>query len=507
MTQALQIDPRLLNDSLSFRNFLQSSVHIRDVSPAGVSRTLQWQWWPWHDAWCRDIAGNPRIIALKARQLGFSWGIAALHVWDAMFSRGYLGGMSSQGQSEASESLEKCKFIIDNLPYGDPPPLSTRNETQLTFDGGGTILAFPSTEKAARGFTFNRFTADEAAFHAFAEVNFSAYEAATEHGQIIIFSSAGDEGEEKRVRNDWFQRMYQAAEAGENGFLARFYPWNLRPGRDAAWYEERRKRLSSRPGAFQREYPSTVQEAFRSFITMRFDSDVVDAGIRDSRLPLPTNLPESLMGAPVQVWTRPRVGLPYVIYTDAAEAKGRDYTATLVLEARTLNHVATLREREMEPTEHGRYAVALARWYNEAFAGVERNRGEAILYAYGVEHYPRVYWHQDPFGPPGQQQRESNKRLGLPVTEQTRPGLIDDLAVAIQSGALQSRDLDFWRECSTFMLDAQGRAQALRTRHDDLVMAMAGALRLSRQPGAQTLRTTTQGSRPRSYGYSEPMRS
>lgn len=208
-------------------------------------------------------------------------------------------------------------------------------------------------------------------------------------------------------------------------------------------------------------------------------------------LPLPDGLgPEYL-----RVWEMPRAGMPYVVYTDPSKARGRDYTCTVVVESRTLRHVATLRDNVLEPTQHGAKAVLLAQWYNTALYGCESNIGEAILYAVGASGYPRVYWH------PRQQTlrmrldaRLPDRELGLPVTAQTRPGLIDDLAAEIDSGRLTSPDGVFWAECDTFVLDAKGRAAAMDGKHDDLVLAMAGALRIARSPGAQQ---TLGGGRPK----------
>jgi hypothetical protein len=175
-----------------------------------------------------------------------------------------------------------------------------------------------------------------------------------------------------------------------------------------------------------------------------------------------------------------------VVYTDPALGVRRDYTTTVVLEARTLLHVATLREHELEPAQHGAAAVALASWYNEALYGFEAARGEAIALAVGQSGYRRVYWH--PLAITYQQRlagHAPDRRLGLPVTGSTRPGLIDDLAAEIDSGRLVSPDEVFWEEAAAFTIDERGRAQASPGSHDDMVMAMAGAVRLTRDPGAQ----------------------
>jgi hypothetical protein len=219
----------------------------------------------------------------------------------------------------------------------------------------------------------------------------------------------------------------------------------------------------------------------------RFSPLALQNGRRLVVPPLPTvPLPPGLTGAYLRVWETPRAGVSYVVYTDPAEARGRDYTVTVVLEVRNQRHVATLRDNTQEPTQHGQQAILLAQWYNMALYGCEANKGEAILYAVGAAGYPRVYWHPRTMTV---EQRMSGKlpqhQLGLPVTRQTRTGLIEHLAAELDAGRLTSPDEVFWRECDTFVIDSAGRAAAMEGKHDDMVMAMAGALHLARSAGAQ----------------------
>lgn len=249
--------------------------------------------------------------------------------------------------------------------------------------------------------------------------------------------------------------------------------------------------------AAQRDLPSQLfaQEylaRFEALAAARFDLEVVNEALSMCHPPLTSvTLPAGLSARYLTMWALPRPGVPYVAYTDSAEGKGRDYTVTVVLEARTLRHVATLRDNEREPGAHANEAAVLCQWFNQAFWGVERNRGEAVLYIVGQIGYPRVYWHEET---QTLQQRTAgnggSKRLGFPLTEQTRIGLIEDVAQVIADRSLQSDDLIWWRECQSFVYNDQGRPEAADGAHDDIVMAMAGAVRMSRQPGAQSVRAS-----------------
>ena len=489
----------------SFRYFLRNHVYLADRSPDGqLLGVLKWEWWPVHDDICDLLEQEPRIVVLKPRQIGWSWLLAAYQVHGAMFVRNYLGGQVSAGQTESAELLSKAAFIRAHLPYATIPELVTENKSELRFEStNGAIIAFPSTPNAGRGYTFSRFVADEAAFHEHAAINYEAYSIAAEYGQIIIVSSAGDD-EDRGAANPWFQRFWQAARDGTNGFIAKFYPFSVRPGRTEAWYEREARRLSARAGAMQREFPRTPEEAFHSMLLLFLDQEAIEEG-REYAASLPplgavTRLPEELQRAEViphlRLWALPRPGEPYVCGIDGAEGKGLDYTVSYVLEARTLRHVAALRENVLEPSEHGRAAAALAKWYNNAWCMVERSHGEAILMQLALAGC-RIYGHEE--GTPEQQafrRRGGGEQRppspGMPMTGQTRPGLLDDLAEVVHDRAFSSPDPVFWREAATFVtvVTAGGtrRAQAAAGAHDDTQIAAALAVRMARQPGTQQVR-------------------
>ena len=494
----------------SFLYFLRKMVYIADRSPDGaLAGVRKWEWWPIHDQICADLQNENRLCILKARQIGLSWILAALHLWSAMFQDNYLGGVTSINERQSIGLLDKCRFIYDHLPWETKPTVKTSNNTEFRFSiSNGAIVAYPSTINAGRGDYFSRFTPDEAAFHPYAAENYESYAIATEYGQIIIVSSAGSD-EAAQVLNPWFQQFWLAARDGENGFAARFYPYGVRPGRDDAWYERESRRLSGRPGAMQREFPRTPEEAFRSMMLLRFDVDAIDEGLAYARSIQPlaavSNLPEGLKEPAskgyLRLWSTPRPGLPYVLGIDGAEGKGLDFTVTHVYEARTLRHVATLRENVLEPAEHGQYAAALAKWFNNAWCMVERSHGEAILIQLSLAQC-RVY----KVYPEGRMISPSGKPAlgtpGMPVTAQTRPGLIDDLAEAIKDRALSSPDLVLWQENAVFIVMPNGRPEAAGGQHDDSTMASALAVRMARQPGAtELLSTTTASAGPKGYTW------
>lgn len=218
----------------------------------------------------------------------------------------------------------------------------------------------------------------------------------------------------------------------------------------------------------------------------RFSREAIVQHRQNVRDPLPWSaLPEWARVPGLDIWELPRPTGAYVMYTDAAEGKGLDYTVTVVLEARALRHVATLRDNDREPSVHGSIARRVASEYGNPLWGGERLFGAAILAAIGQ--YPKLYWHEERERTMQQMiaGRQPTKRLWMPMTQQVRVLLIEELAVAIETHALTSPSDTYWQECNTFVLNQDGKAEASPGHHDDYPMAMAGALRMAAQPGAK----------------------
>lgn len=498
----------LFRASRSFGYFLRNHVWIADRTPDGaLTGIIKWEWWDLHDSLVADFEQESRLIELKARQLGLSWILAALHVHGALFTPNYLGGVTSMGQDESDEFIDKCRFIVYNLPYAPLPTLTTDNTEELEFTAsGGRVLGFPSTPKAGRGYTFTRFVADEAAFHAHAESNYAAYSAATDYGQIIIVSSAGDE--EKQVLTDWFQRMWLAAAAGENGFKARFDGYDARPGRDAEWVAKTKQRFASNPGQYDREYPSTPEQAFASMLNLRFDADAIAYGRANTKhhMTVVSGAPEGLgplmERGILRLWSKPRPTEPYTAYTDGASGRAGDYSCTPFIETKTLRHVLTLRENMLEPREHARIVLLLLKWFNNAYYGFERAEGGTdIVQVMERSRYPRMYWHQE--RPATLEQRRvgvtPGHRLGYPMTEQTRVVLINGLAQVLVDGSFSSPDPVLWDELGTFIRNEKkhNRPEAAPGRHDDLVLSISGCVYLATTQASAQYVGSTASTEPR----------
>lgn len=238
----------------SFVDFL-SYCKVRSDDPLNPTVTA-WQPWPYLMEQAIAWESGQSEIVLKARQLGYSWLMAAYAVWRAR--NGAAVALISKGQLEARELIAKCAFVEAHLPEWLRADATARVD-DIKFPGGGFIMAFPSTPDAGVSFTFQLVVMDEAHFHPYAAQNYSAIRPTLSAGGQFI---AGSTADPSLGPNGWFPAIYWASKAGATGYGARFIPWHVRPGRDDAWYKTERSAYTGLPEEFDAYYPDSDAAAF-----------------------------------------------------------------------------------------------------------------------------------------------------------------------------------------------------------------------------------------------------
>lgn len=246
----------------SFPYFLRY-VKLRD-SNRGV---IPMQLWPHVIQVAEDWQTGESWLEGKARQLGFSWELAAYDVWILLFREMARILSISAGERESVELLEKVKFIHRNLPpflYKRP---STDNASSLAIAAtGAEMRALPSTENAGRSFQATLVQLDEAAFHPYAGENYAAYHPAVADGGQEIFVTTG---------NGPSGLFFDFFNDPTSGYRKRFTGWRARPDRDDDWYARELAAFTAagerHPLLFKRENPETVEEMFAAFFGLVYD--------------------------------------------------------------------------------------------------------------------------------------------------------------------------------------------------------------------------------------------
>ena len=263
---------------LSFADFL-TFCRIRSDDPQAPGITPL-NPWPFQveraESW---QAGSSEVI-LKERQLGFSAVLVAPYMlWRAMY-HGWSCGYLSVGQQEAREEISRIRALYGELPDFLKVPGTIRVD-DASFEGGGRIIAFPSTEHAGISYTLQLAVMDEAAFHPYGAANYAAIQPAVSRGQFIILSTA----DPSLGPSGFFHDMYFASKRGDTPYAAVFEA-RRRPDRDEAWYARARSAYAGRGEEFDAYYPISDAAAFVARSGLVFPQFMEARHVKAATLPI-----------------------------------------------------------------------------------------------------------------------------------------------------------------------------------------------------------------------------
>jgi len=255
----------------SVEHFISRWVWIEDkASPDKVS---PFQLWPEQVATLRILLVRRFIIALKARQLGFTWLVLAYAVWRMLFVPGYTVVAVSKTDDDAIELVDYrlAQILLPRLPrwlirrksdapkwWAGPVWEATKHEIVI-YHLGNVVSRFRADAgpDAGRSLTADLVILDEWAANPFAETIWEAAYPTINRpgstptdGQVIIIST--------NQRATLFEQQVIAARKGESGFHLIFWPWTADPRRTEEWYEATKKAL---PNSYRQEYPATIDDA------------------------------------------------------------------------------------------------------------------------------------------------------------------------------------------------------------------------------------------------------
>jgi hypothetical protein len=329
---------------------------------------------------------------------------------------------------------------------------------------------------------------------------------------------------------DWFHDMWQKATRGENDFIPVFLPWFIDPGYTRPFRSDAEKEqyleeigqvsydmqgkqvrtyeieLMEKNGLtpeqmnwrrwavankcqgdeelFMQEYPSTPEEAFISSGRPKFSikslkkyQTIVKEPKRgylregqDGRM----ELLEDAKGY-VSIWEEPKPQRFYAIGADVAEGLiNGDYSCGVVGDSESFDIVATW-HGHIDPDLFGVELVKLARYYNDAYLGVEsNNHGLTTLTSIKKQEYWNLFFSKT-------YDRISDtvtQKLGWTTSAKTKPLMIDKLSEFVREMYLGVYDDRIISEMFTYVIEDDGKTNAQVGCYDDTVMATAIMLQL-----------------------------
>lgn len=307
---------------------------------------------------------------------------------------------------------------------------------------------------------------------------------------------------------EWFCRTYREAKRGLNDWWPIFLPWYADPTnvllagafdpdeiRDTIDDEEkmlvdrkglswaqvawRRKTKREYRDLFKQEFPEDDETCFYATGSPFFTIEIIERLLRELPEPDPgevTHYP----GGTQTVWEPPKPGVQYVAGVDTSEGlPGRDPCGMGVLRRDTCSQVLELHGL-FNPSVLAQHVARIARWYNDALTGVERqNHGHAVLRwlidnGHGASHleggwlfhHPKPHEHTDPDVPA---RVDASARAGWDTNPVTRPVMLDGLARLIEDRLMHVRSRKLLEEARTFRLQQNGKYEHDPGEHDDCI--------------------------------------
>ncbi len=405
------------------------------------------------------------IVVLKARQLGFSWIVAAYSIWLCLFHEYSVVLLLSLGQNEAKDLLAKARFIYANLPPAWHAKLGTDSTQEMSFPATHSeITALPATKDAGRGKSASLVVQDEAEKHEYLGDNYFAVKPTVDSsgGQMIMGSTA-----DKKKISSLFKELFRGAP--EDGWEPLFWPWHARPDRDQSWYAQKRVEVAVMPEAqeispelyMEQEYPASAAEALAPGRALAaFDHDRLrEMQEHDIRQPI-----RSIDGR-IHIYRDWRPGVRYAAGTDTSHGGGGDYGATVVLERDSGVVVADIIANDLKPNALASLSMKMLEVYRNPIWGIENNDwGKATVDAALNEKYPRLYKVTTQRG---------TTQYGWHTNIKTRVTLWNDMIEAVATGSFHTPNEAGLEQFFSVIRNPEKemRPEAMKGAHDDYPMA------------------------------------
>ena len=421
---------------------------------------IQFKTYPYQDDLLNDYNDFRFNVILKARQLGISTITAAYCVWFMLFHKEKNIVVLATKFSTAANLVKKVKSMMKNLPdWMKVAQISVDNRTSFELSNGSIIKAVPTSEDAGRSEALSLLVVDEAAhIEKMEDIWTAVYSTLATGGRCIALSTPKGTG-------NWFHKTYVDSVDGENEFNPIKLMWDVHPERNQAWFEKETKNMSKR---------QIAQELLCNFNTSGDtvihpdDLSWVNSNIKepDYRVGYDRNF---------WMWEKYNEGNSYLLVADVARGDGADNSVFHIIKLETMEIVA---EYQGKPNldMYAQMLYSAGSEFGSCLLVVENNGiGISILEKLITLGYPNLYYsvkatHE--FVESYQGESMNGAVPGFTTSIKTRPLIVAKLEEFIRNKLIKSYSSRLYHEMKTFIW-RNGKAQAMRSYNDDLIMALA----------------------------------
>lgn len=446
---------------------------------------LPFRLYPFQEECIESFLDYKYNIVLKSRQLGLSTTTAAYCLWMALFRQDANILLMATKLEVGKGMIEKIRTAFKMLPAWMLNLLELKvpdaeSVKYIKFTNGSKITAIPTAKDAARGEAVTLLVIDEAAhIENLEELWMGLWSTVSTGGRAIVFSTP-------KGRN-YFQQLWVGAEVpelepnkvgqickgvGKNGFHGIKLPWFVHPERDDEWFDAQSRALDAR---------GVAQELLCSFegSSLTFFSQTSIDYVRNLSFPPIAFTGPGGKGLDLQIWKNAEEGHQYVLSADVARGDAEDYSAFHVFDI-TKSEVVAEYLGKIPPDRFGEWLIEVGKKYNMALIVAEKNTvGIATAIKLRDSGYPNLYYDQELANKMLTMTPDEKKDClpGFTITPKNREKILENLEQVIRNNHLRLYSTRFVSEMESFIWNGK-RGQALKKRHDDLIMAMAIGLQV-----------------------------
>ena len=408
----------------------------------------------------RDFNDYRFNIILKARQLGISTITAGYIVWMMLFHRDKAILVMATKFATAGNLVKKVKGIMRNVPdWLKIATISVDNRTSFELSNGSSIKAASTSGDAGRSEALSLLVLDEAAhIEGLEELWTGLYPTLSTGGRCIALSTPNGVG-------NWFHKTCTDAEGGANNFKLTTLAWDVHPDRDEQWYKKETKNMSKR---------QIAQELECNFNTS--GETVIDP---DCMMWMLSNVKEPKHRTGFDrnfwIWEEFDPTCNYLMVVDVSRGDGADYSTFHIVKLETLEVIGEY-QGKLTPDLFANMLNQVGREFGNAMMVVDNNNiGYTVLDKLIEFGYPNIYYsvkstHE--YMEQYQAEYRSNTVAGFSTTQKTRPLIVAKLEEFIRNKLITVYSSRTVNEMKTFIWK-NGKAQAMKSYNDDLIMALA----------------------------------
>ena len=399
-------------------------------------------------------------VILKARQLGISTITAGYIVWMMLFHRDKAILVMATKFATAGNLVKKVKSIMRNLPdWIKISTISVDNRTSFELSNGSSIKAASTSGDAGRSEALSLLVLDEAAhIEGLEELWTGLYPTLSTGGRCIALSTPNGVG-------NWFHKICADAGTGANNFNLTTLQWEVHPERDQEWYKKETRNMS------KRQIAQELECNFNTSGETVIDSECMEWLISTIKEPKY----RTAFDRNFWIWEEFDPTCTYLMVADVARGDGADYSTFHIIKLETLEIIG---EYQGKPTldMYANMLNQIGREYGNCMLVVENNNiGYSVLNKLIEYEYPNLYYsikstHE--FVEQHEGEYMNSAVPGFTTTMKTRPLIIAKLEEFIRNKLIKIYSARTFNEMKTFIW-RNGKPQAMKGYHDDLIMALA----------------------------------